>query len=123
MAHSGKLFTSGYTIDPHVGNPSHITSNVINVGPTPATAMSLIAIRPTPATMAFGGVPTGMWKAKLQDMAAGSIRYSGWVWITMAWKKFKVKLYNVENVNPSSNHFGEYWEHDVANGNIRGKLG
>lgn len=76
-AQLGKVLISGYTTDPHVGNPSHITTKVISVGPIPANAISLVAMRPTPATMAFGGVPTGIWKAKLQDIAAGSIRYSG----------------------------------------------
>lgn len=32
---------------------------------------------PTPATIAFGGVPTGMWKAIQHDKAAGNIRYNG----------------------------------------------
>ena len=39
--------------------------------------MSLVLIFPTPATIAFGGVPTGIWKAILQDKAAGYIKNSG----------------------------------------------
>uniref|UniRef100_A0A2M4B1E9 Putative secreted protein n=1 Tax=Anopheles triannulatus TaxID=58253 RepID=A0A2M4B1E9_9DIPT len=50
----------------------------------PAIAISLIAMFPTPATIAFGGVPTGMWNAKLHDIAAGNIRYSGWISIAIA---------------------------------------
>uniref|UniRef100_A0A2M4DMX8 Putative secreted protein n=1 Tax=Anopheles darlingi TaxID=43151 RepID=A0A2M4DMX8_ANODA len=50
----------------------------------PAMAISLIAMLPTPATIAFGGVPTGIWKAKLHDIAAGNIRYSGWISIAIA---------------------------------------
>lgn len=30
-----------------------------------------------PATIAFGGVPTGMWKAIEQAIAAGNIKYIG----------------------------------------------
>lgn len=39
--------------------------------------ISLVARLATPATMAFGGVPTGKWNAIEQDRAAGNIRYSG----------------------------------------------
>lgn len=31
----------------------------------------------TPATIALGGVPTGIWNAIQQDKAAGNIRYNG----------------------------------------------
>lgn len=39
--------------------------------------ISFVAIFATPATMAFGGVPTGKWNAIEHDRAAGNIRYSG----------------------------------------------
>lgn len=55
---------------PQVGNEAHVTINVKIVGPIPANAMSLVLIFATPATIAFGGVPTGMWKAKQQLRAA-----------------------------------------------------
>lgn len=68
------------------------------VGPIPAIAISFVRIFPTPATIAFGGVPTcnyeelslnsdsnltlharltGMWKAKQQLSAAGYINNMG----------------------------------------------
>lgn len=42
----------------------------------------MVAIFATPATIAFGGVPTGMWNAIEQDKAAGNIRYNGWISIS-----------------------------------------
>lgn len=83
-AQSGKVASSGYTMAPHVGKLAQTTNRVNIDGPIPATAISLMAIFPTPATMAFGGVPTGMWNAKLHDNAAGSMRYSGWISMAIA---------------------------------------
>lgn len=39
--------------------------------------ISFVRILATPATIAFGGVPTGIWNAIQQDNAAGNIRYNG----------------------------------------------
>lgn len=75
------------------------------VGPIPAIAISFVRMFPTPATIAFGGVPTcnygeskfkpdfnwasharltGMWKAKQQLRAAGYINNMGCFPMTMA---------------------------------------
>lgn len=83
-AQSGKVASSGYTTAPHVGKVAHTTNRVNIEGPIPATAISLIAMFPIPATMALGGVPTGMWKAKLHDNAAGSMRYRGCISMAIA---------------------------------------
>lgn len=59
------------------------------VGPTPATAMSLLLIFAYPATIAFGGVLTGKWNAILQANPAGRMRYRGWISMVTAYKKKK----------------------------------
>ena len=55
---------------PHVGNDAQVTIKVKIVGPIPANAISLVLMFATPATIAFGGVPTGIWNAKQQLSAA-----------------------------------------------------
>jgi len=57
-AQSGKDESSGYTTAPQVGNVTQTTIKVKIDGPIPAIAISLVRILATPATMAFGGVPT-----------------------------------------------------------------
>lgn len=46
--------------------------------------MSLVPILATPAAIAFGGVPTGVWNAIEHDSAAGNIRYNGCTFIANA---------------------------------------
>lgn len=70
-----------------MGNDNQTTSRVKIVGPIPAIDISLDLMFPTPATMAFGGVPTGKWKAMQQLRAAGNIRYRGCTSMAMAWKE------------------------------------
>uniref|UniRef100_A0A182UYB2 Uncharacterized protein n=1 Tax=Anopheles merus TaxID=30066 RepID=A0A182UYB2_ANOME len=58
---------------PQVGKLAQLMSSVKMDGPMPATAISLIRMLPTPATIAFGGVPTGRWNEKLHTIATGNI--------------------------------------------------
>lgn len=44
--------------------------------------ISLVAMLATPATIAFGGVPTGIWNAIEHDRAAGNIKYNGCTFIS-----------------------------------------
>lgn len=106
LAQSGNVPKSEYTMAPHVGNVIQTTSKVKIVGPIPAfickirhnfilktesecgsmifqLTISLVRICDTPATIAFGGVPTGIWNAIQQDKAAGNIRYNGCISIAM----------------------------------------
>lgn len=73
-----------------MGNDNQTTSRVKIVGPIPAIDMSFDLIFPTPATIAFGGVPTGKWNAMQQLRAAGNIRYRGWTSMAIAWKEGKI---------------------------------
>jgi len=59
-AQSGNSASSGYTTLPHVGKVAQTVIKVKIVGPIPAIAMSFVRIFPTPATIALGGVPTGI---------------------------------------------------------------
>lgn len=64
----------GKITEPHVGYAPHTMSVVIILGPMPPTAILEVGICATPATMALGGVPTGMWNAMEHASVAGIIR-------------------------------------------------
>lgn len=50
----------------------------------PANAISFVRILATPATIAFGGVPTGKWKAIEHERAVGYMKSNGWTCIVCA---------------------------------------
>lgn len=67
--------------------------------------ISLVRMCAKLATIAFGGVPTGMWKAMQHDSAAGNIRNSGCISVAMdisastGSRMFAMATFDVNSVN------------------------